>query len=97
MSHEFCRTLLAVVRRELSADQRKKLRGAWSYMYPGGHGEFHVPSDGFYWYGSADCAWHARASGIQAWLDSRYPEQKAAEDELCPSSSESWPATSTEP
>lgn len=69
----FCRILLATIRAELTAEQRKQLVGSWSYMYDDGHGEFHT-KDGFYWYGSADNAYDARAQGISAWLQKNYPE-----------------------
>ena len=74
-SHGFCRHLLRATRTELSGEQRKRLVGAWSYKYRGRSGEFHVPSDEYYWHGSACCAYHARAEGIHAWLNKFYPEK----------------------
>lgn len=68
-NHEFCRLLLKVTRRDLTPKQREAIKGSWSYMLSDGHGEWHGPDD-FYWHGSADCAYDARAKGISAWLDS---------------------------
>ena len=76
--HGFCRLLLSVTRKELNAAQRKRLVGAWSYVYRNfgaqATGEFHVPTDDFYWYGSCDCAYDARQQGISAWLNKFYPD-----------------------
>lgn len=73
--HTFCRVLLKVTRADLTAEQRKRLVGAWSYNYTGQRdGEFHVPKDDFYWHGSACCAYHARTQGINAWEQQFYPE-----------------------
>lgn len=71
--HGFCRAMLRTVRGDLTADQKKRLRNAWSWM-DGRCGEFQVPSDGFYWYGSADCAYDTRQQGISAWLAVHYEE-----------------------
>jgi hypothetical protein len=76
--HDFCRLLLKHTRDDLTSEQRKRLVGAWSYTYNDGCGELHVPKDGFYWYGSACCAWAARTNGINDWLQKYYPE---ADDE----------------
>lgn len=74
--HDFCRALLKTVRNDLTAEQRRRLKGAWSYVYKEMlQGEFHVPNDDFYWFGSAHCAYDARQQGISAWLDRFYPEQ----------------------
>ncbi len=73
-NHGFCRMLLKATRADLTSEQRKRLVGAWSYTYERRMGEFHVPKDDFYWYGSADCAYHARHQGIIAWLEKFYPE-----------------------
>lgn len=68
--HAFCRALLRTTRQDLTAAQRKALKGSWSYFYTGeGKGEFHVPSTDFYWYGSAHCAYDARQAGISAWIE----------------------------
>jgi len=80
-NHDFCRTLLKVTRDHLTSEQRKRLVGAWSYMYrwsgAAESGEYHVPKDKFYWHGSACCAYHARTQGINAWLEYHYPEVKS--------------------
>jgi len=71
-NHDFCRLMLKGVRSELTADQRKKLVGSWSYLYRWSgavdSGEFHGP-DGFYWHGSTCCAYDARQQGISAWIN----------------------------
>jgi len=76
--HDFCRLLLSETRRTLTAEQRKRLVGGWSYVYRWGgaarSGEYHVPKDSFYWHGSACCAYEARTNGINAWLEHFYPE-----------------------
>lgn len=75
--HTFCRLLLAETRHSLTAEQRKRLVGSWSYNYAGQRdGEWHGP-DGYYWHGSACCAYHARSQGISAWVDHFYPEVNA--------------------
>jgi hypothetical protein len=73
--HSFCQALLRTVRKDLTTEQRRKLKGAWSWMDGRERGEFQVPSDSFYWYGSAHCAWDARQQGITAWLVKNYPEE----------------------
>lgn len=67
--HDFCRVLLRTVRRDLTDQQRLELRGSYAYLYTGfrDHGEWHGPG-GFYWHGTACCAFAARSSGISAWL-----------------------------
>lgn len=76
--HTFCRLLLKVTRSELTAEQRRCLVGAWSYMYRRSgvaeSGEFHV-RDGFYWHGSACCSFYARQQGILAWLEHNQQEK----------------------
>ncbi len=76
--HGFCRMLLSVTRRDLTAEQRKRLVGAWSYTYTNGRevnqGEFQVPKDDYYWHGSCCCAYSARSNGISAWTQAFYPE-----------------------
>jgi hypothetical protein len=76
-NHDFCRLLLKTTRDDLTSEQRKRLVGSWSYMYRWGSaassGEWHGP-DGYYWHGSACCAYEARTHGINAWLQEFYPE-----------------------
>jgi len=72
--HTFCRCLLKTVRQSLTNDQKKRLRGAWSWRDGFDAAEFQVPSDGFYWYGSAHCSYDARQQGISAWLSRYYDE-----------------------
>ncbi len=74
--HNFCRLLLKTTRTSLTSEQQKRLIGAWSYTYDDNSGEFHVPKDDFYWYGSAHCAYEARVNGINAWLARFYPEDE---------------------
>ena len=73
--HAFCRAYLKTTRNELTAEQARRLKGAWSYMYDL-QGEYQVPADDFYWHGSAHCAYDARAQGIAAWLETFYPEEQ---------------------
>ena len=74
-NHGFCRALLRTVRNELTTEQKRRLKGSWSYFYKGhDQGEFQVPSEEFYWHGSAHCAFDARQQGISAWLSTNYPE-----------------------
>ena len=78
-SHDFCRMLLSVTRKELTTEQSKRLVGGWSYTYSNGYGgtdsgEFQVPKDDYYWHGSCCCAYSARTNGINAWLQAFYPE-----------------------
>ncbi len=71
--HTFCRLMLKQTRLELTKEQRTRLVGAWSYRYGWTDtAEFHV-RDGFYWHGSACCAFYARYQGIVAWLEHNYP------------------------
>jgi len=80
-NHDFCRLMLKETRRALTSEQRRRLIGAWSYMYRNWglctDGEFHVRGDDkhdkFYWYGSACCAFDARCQGINAWFNENYP------------------------
>ncbi len=81
-SHDFCRVLLSVTRRELTTEQRKLVVGAWSYVYRYGgdvkQGEFHIPKADYYWHGSCCCAYSARVNGINAWLQEFYPEEEGS-------------------
>ncbi len=85
-AHDFCRMLLAVTRSELTPEQRKLLKGAWSYQYKRmgivHNAEFNVQADRacdtYQWHGQCCCAYSARAKGIQAWLERFYPEQEEA-------------------
>ena len=43
------------------------MKDAWVWHFHRDHWEFHGP-DGFYWHGSADNAYDARAHGWSAWL-----------------------------
>ena len=45
----------------------KPMKDAWVWHFHKDHWEFHGP-DGFYWHGSADNAYEARAKGWSAWL-----------------------------
>lgn len=70
----FCRTLLARVMvdvKEQTTPQQRK--DAWVYQTSLGTWEFHGPNK-YYWYGSADNAYDARAQGWQHWLDENDPE-----------------------
>lgn len=71
---DFCRTLLSLamedVRKVTTAQQRKDV---WVYRCMRDHWEFHGPDD-FYWHGSADNAYDARAKGWHAWLAQFHPE-----------------------
>lgn len=85
----FSRTLLKAVMEEVkkhaTADEIKQ---AWVYHFDRDSWEFHGPHrdqprpnyivskpETFYWNGSADNAFDARAQGWQAWLDKFYPEE----------------------
>ena len=74
----FCRILLKMLRSELTAQQRKELKGSWSYMYDNRTGEFHVINEAkpLYWHGSAHNSYEARYNGINAWLQKYYPEAR---------------------
>ncbi len=73
--HEFCRLELKLLRKDLTAEQRGRLKGAWSYMYTDS-GEFQVTAEDFYWHGSAHCAYDCRFKGILAWLNANYPDDE---------------------
>jgi hypothetical protein len=64
---DFSRTLLRIVLDDIkpltTAAERKD---AWVYKCMEDHWEFHGPGE-FYWHGSADNAYDARAKGWQAW------------------------------
>ena len=65
---KFCRALLAAVMADVAAHTTAEQRKiAYVYHFTGDSWEFHGPK-GFYWHGSADNAYHARAQGWQAWL-----------------------------
>lgn len=65
---QFCRTLLKVVMRDVAPmTTGAERKAAWVYKLGMGHWEFHGP-DNFYWHGSADNAYDARATGWQKWL-----------------------------
>lgn len=74
--HSFCRALLRTTRQELTSEQRRKLKGAWVWRDGDDRAEFQVPSDGYYWYGSACCSYLAKYNGIGAWLERNYPEEE---------------------
>lgn len=63
----FCRLLLKmtmeVIKPLTTVAERK---AAWVYHFERDSWEFHGP-DGFYWHGSADNAYDARAQGWEAW------------------------------
>ena len=65
----FCRTLLSLVMEDVkkvtTAADRK---AAWVYRSMKDHWEFHGP-DGFYWHGSADNAYDARAKGWARYVE----------------------------
>jgi hypothetical protein len=64
----FCRTMLSLVMEDVkehtTAAERK---GVWTYRCMKDHWEFHGP-DEFYWHGSADGGYDARAKGWAAYL-----------------------------
>lgn len=62
--------MLTEVKKHATAEQ---IKAAWVYHFDRDSWEFHGP-DKFYWHGSADNAFDARANGWQAWLDKFYPE-----------------------
>lgn len=67
INQAFCRTLLRVVMDDIKTiTTAKERKTAWVYKFGRDHWEFHGP-DGFYWHGSADNAYDARANGWQAW------------------------------
>lgn len=71
----FCRQLFKLVLmdvRKLATPE--EIKAAWVYHFERDNWEFHGPN-GFYWYGSADNAYDARANGWQAWLDHCHPDR----------------------
>lgn len=67
----FCRRLLSLTLREVTPMTTvAERKSAWVYQHSGFRNswEFHGPDD-FYWDGTADNAYHARARGWNAWLD----------------------------
>jgi hypothetical protein len=76
----FCRALLALVMPEVrKATTAKERKDAWVWKYHGDHWEFHGPNN-YYWHGSADNAYDARAKGWSAWLE-RGPATKVKPDD----------------
>jgi len=76
--HEFCRLYLKEVmqdvRQHTTAKERKQV---WTHKTGLGSTpryEFHGPN-GYYWYGQADCALHARAEGWQAWMSKNFVDR----------------------
>jgi hypothetical protein len=67
----FCRHLLKLTLEDVrKADPDVKLRDAWVYHYSGTDDwEFHFGD--FYWHGSADNAYDARAKGWESWLSQK--------------------------
>ncbi|HWS68097.1 MAG TPA: hypothetical protein VN325_35440 [Steroidobacteraceae bacterium] len=64
----FCRALLRIVLTDIKPlTTPAERKDAWVYKCMEDHWEFHGPS-GFYWHGSADNAYDARAKGWQAWM-----------------------------
>jgi hypothetical protein len=70
----FCRALLSMVMEDVkkvtTAEERKSV---WTYHHMRDHWEFHGPR-GFYWHGSADGGYDARAKGWHAFLAQHHPE-----------------------
>lgn len=62
-SRELLRMVMADVRKITTVVERKSV---WVYKVGQGSWEFHGPN-GFYWHGSADNAYDARAMGWSAW------------------------------
>lgn len=51
---------------EIGLTTAAERKDVWVYKFMDDHWEFHGPN-GFYWHGSADNAYDARAKGWQAW------------------------------
>lgn len=82
MEHGFCRQLLAQtlvdVRQQVNPE---RVKAAWAFKPSSFSGyEFHGP-DEFYWYGQADCLWHAKVKGWQAYLASINAEDVECNEE----------------
>jgi hypothetical protein len=76
---DFCRTFLALVMtdvKQVTTTQERK--DAWVYKCMKNHWEFHGPNE-FYWHGSADNAYDARAKGWSAFLAKHHPDHGEAE------------------
>ncbi len=66
--HTFCRLLLKEVMKDVRKHVSKEdIDASWAYKSSTGTFEFHGPNE-FYWYGQADCKWHAKALGWEAYL-----------------------------
>lgn len=71
----FCRALLKAVLADVKPHTTVAERAdAWVIKTGRDSWEFHGPRE-FYWYGSADNAFDARAQGWQAWLAKFHPEE----------------------
>lgn len=69
----FCRGLLRLVMVDVKERTTPKQRkDAWVYRVDSSTWEFHGP-DKYYWYGSADNAYDARAQGWSHWLEDEHP------------------------
>lgn len=66
----FCRRLLELVHKDVKAFRPtiNLKKDAWVWHFHKDHWEFHGP-DEFYWHGSCDNAYDARAQGWTAWLE----------------------------
>ena len=64
----FSRKLLSILRAELTAEEKAKLKTSWVWKSYGDHWEFHGP-DKFYWHGRANDAYEARYKGTSAWRE----------------------------
>lgn len=63
----FSRCLLSNVMEDIkTVTSGKERKDAWVYKLMEDHWEFHGP-EGFYWHGSADNAYDARAKGWSSW------------------------------
>lgn len=78
--HDFCRTLLTVVLRDVRKHTTpQQRRASWAYRYNTLNTvEFHGP-DSFYWSGEGCCLWAAKATGWQKWLHKYHPEEETDE------------------
>jgi hypothetical protein len=81
----FCRIMLTETHREVKFHfpDLHLWKSAWVYNSLGTW-EFHGP-EGFYWYGNADNAYHAREQGWQAYLAHKgkdSPEARAAYEKV---------------
>jgi len=71
----FCRSLLTAVGKDIKAyvPGTRIYKDAWVWCAGRDHWEFHGPEN-YYWHGSADNAYDARAKGWQAWLHHKFPQ-----------------------